>query len=155
MAEPSARDADERSDIILSMLGLRRGQIDGETGERHELLPGGHDCFCGCGRTIPWYMFGLRTYNRRGLQVRLRLERMARPRKATAWIVENPDDNDWARQEYGFGAAAQGWFAEGATIVTEIAELVHQERDPQTFNERAIRDWQRQGRQLGEIFGIR
>jgi hypothetical protein len=100
-------------------------------------------------------MLGLRTYNRRGLQVRTRLERMERPRRATAWIVEHKDDNDATRQEQGFGAAAQDWFAEGPAIVSELAEVVHQERDPRTVSERAIREWQRQGRQLGEIFGIR
>ena len=115
----------------------------------------GPKCFCGCGRTIPWHLVGLLTYNRRGRQLRGRLERMERPRTATVYLIEHEDDNDATRKEQGFATAAQGWFAEGDTIVAEIAEIVHHERDPGTVNEQAIREWQRQGRQLGEIFGIR
>jgi hypothetical protein len=104
---------------------------------------------------IPWYLMGLRTYNRRGFQVRTRLARMERPRKATAWILDTEDRSDAVEQERGFAEAAQDWFQEGATILDLIAEVVHQERDVRTVNERAVREWQAQGRQLGEIFGIR
>jgi hypothetical protein len=85
-------------------------------------------CFCGCGRTIPFYMFGLRTYNTRGKQVAARI----------AWgreFAETPPD-----------AETQRWLEEGDEIVDVIARMVHREADPRTVNEGAIREWQAEGR---------
>jgi hypothetical protein len=86
-------------------------------------------CFCGCGRTIPFYMFGLRTYNTRGKQVAARI----------AWareFTETPPAD----------AKTQRWLEEGDEIVDVIARMVHREADPRTVNEGAIREWQAEGR---------
>jgi hypothetical protein len=76
-------------------------------------------------------MLGLRTYNTRGKQV---AERIAWMRDGLAAAGETPD------------AEAQEWLAEGDDIVTLLASMVHRQADPRTVNERAIRDWQAEGR---------
>jgi len=77
-------------------------------------------------------MLGLQTYNTRGRQVRARLERME-PIRST----DRPDEGH---------TEAQTWFDEGAAILTLLAEVVHQERDPRSVDEGAIRRWQAEGR---------
>lgn len=88
-------------------------------------------CFCGCGRTIPLYMTGLRTFNTRGKQVAARLAWM---RDSLAETGQAPD------------AATQQWLEEGDEIVGVIASLVHRESDPRTVDESAVREWQAEGR---------
>jgi hypothetical protein len=88
-------------------------------------------CFCGCGRTVPLHMLGLRTYNTRGEQVAKRISWM-RDRLVAA--SETPD------------AETQEWLDEGDEIVTLLASIVHRQADPRTINEHAIREWQAEGR---------
>lgn len=88
-------------------------------------------CFCGCGRTVPLYMLGLRTYNTRGKQV---AKRIAWLRDGLAAAGETPD------------AETQEWLDEGDEIVTLLANMVHRQDDPRTVNEHAIREWQAEGR---------
>jgi hypothetical protein len=88
-------------------------------------------CFCGCGRTIPLYMMGLRTFNTRGKQVAARLAWM---RDGLAETGEPAD------------AGTQQWLEEGDEIVGVIARLVHREADPRSVDESAIREWQTEGR---------
>jgi hypothetical protein len=88
-------------------------------------------CFCGCGRTIPLYMLGLRSYNTRGKQVAARLAWM---RDRLAETGEAPD------------AETQRWLEEGDEIADVIARLVHREADPRAVDESSIRQWQAEGR---------
>lgn len=41
-----------------------------------------------------------------------------------------------------------GWFEEGDTIVSLLSGITHGERDPRSVDERAIRDWQAEGRAI-------
>jgi hypothetical protein len=84
-------------------------------------------CFCGCERKIPIHLFGLRTYNTRGRQVRDRLAKMEN------LIGDAPDPE------------TQGWYDEGREIIEILTRVVHRQQDPRTVKEGAIREWQAEG----------
>lgn len=88
-------------------------------------------CFCGCGKRIPKFPLGIRSINKRGQQVRDRLE----------WAAAN-----------GVTPASSpdltGWFEDGHEIAQLLAGAMHGQVDPMTLDERSIRAWQAEGRSL-------
>jgi hypothetical protein len=84
-------------------------------------------CFCGCGQTIPFYMFGLRAYNTHGRRVRRLME-------SAEEAIEHPDEPTCL------------WLAEGRETMRMLGEVVHQERDPRTVSDSDIREWRGQAR---------
>jgi len=87
------------------------------------------ECFCGCGRTVPFWAFGLRSYDTRGRQVVRRL----------AWMRDGLGDTSP-------DVETEGWLADGDEIAAALAGIVHREIDPRSVDEREVRRWQAEGR---------
>lgn len=85
-------------------------------------------CFCGCGRTISRFPLGMRSINRRGALVSERL--------ATT------------RESAGDHAELSGWYAEGDLILEQLKAAMHGEINPRSLDEKAVREWQRAGREI-------
>jgi hypothetical protein len=93
------------------------------------------DCFCGCGRTVSRFPLGMRSINTRGRQV---VERLVRNETALERAPVPSRDGD----DIGM------WFAQGDAIVRELAAVTHGEADPRLLDERYVRQWQSQGREI-------
>ena len=81
-------------------------------------------CFCGCGRTIPVYRLRLRAYDRQGKRVSVTLARMQARARC------EPDE-----------LLIASLSVKGQEIASEIAAVVHRERDPWLLDDQAIRAW--------------
>ena len=86
-------------------------------------------CFCGCGRTVPRFPLGLRSINRRGAQVKTRLEETE------------------AKLGADFEPLAS-FYADGRALVGALRDAMHGERDPLSLDEGVVRAWQRDARAL-------
>jgi hypothetical protein len=87
------------------------------------------NCFCGCERAVPRFPLGMRAINTRGRQVVGRIEDVER--RGGRNVPELAE-----------------WFEEGDAIVALLREITHCVRDPRSVNERAIREWQADGRAI-------
>ncbi len=84
------------------------------------------ECFCGCGRRAPRFRLGVRSVNRRGVQV---VERLTE--------VERRGGRDYPE--------LAEWFKQGEGIVATLAGVVHGEMARRSVDKQAVREWQEQG----------
>lgn len=90
------------------------------------------ECFCGCGRKISKFPLGMRSINTRGRLVSERLEFVDGEHPHLK--EENDEIAAWCRRGYAFRE--------------ELIAAMHGETDPRSLEERPIRAWQAEGREI-------